>query len=123
MTKHFQSFIKGALLLMFLVGFTIPRANARVLGDHYIDAWGALGYSALFQSIENSKMIGGPGVQLGLTYEWRYKKKFLLTTGLEFAYYGNNNKYSDFDLQARSEERRAGKECTPWCSARWSPYL
>ena len=22
----------------------------------------------------------------------------------------------------RSEERRVGKECTPWCRSRWSPY-
>ena len=23
---------------------------------------------------------------------------------------------------ARSEERRVGKECTSWCRSRWSPY-
>ena len=22
----------------------------------------------------------------------------------------------------RSEERRVGKECTPWCTLRWTPY-
>ena len=26
------------------------------------------------------------------------------------------------DLDARSEERRVGKECTSWCRSRWSPY-
>ena len=26
------------------------------------------------------------------------------------------------DLGGRSEERRVGKECTSWWSARWSPY-
>src|SRR3546814_13416267 len=26
------------------------------------------------------------------------------------------------DTQARSEERRVGKECVSTCSARWSPY-
>ena len=25
-------------------------------------------------------------------------------------------------LQARSEERRVGKECLCWCRSRWSPY-
>ena len=25
-------------------------------------------------------------------------------------------------LEARSEERRVGKECTSWCRSRWSPY-
>ena len=24
--------------------------------------------------------------------------------------------------EARSEERRVGKECTSWCRSRWSPY-
>ena len=26
------------------------------------------------------------------------------------------------DSDARSEERRVGKECTSWCRSRWSPY-
>ena len=26
------------------------------------------------------------------------------------------------ECQARSEERRVGKECTSWCRSRWSPY-
>jgi hypothetical protein len=26
------------------------------------------------------------------------------------------------DLQARSEERRVGKECNTLCRSRWSPY-
>ena len=26
------------------------------------------------------------------------------------------------DLEARSEERRVGKECCPRCRSRWSPY-
>ena len=25
-------------------------------------------------------------------------------------------------IDARSEERRVGKECTSWCRSRWSPY-
>ena len=25
-------------------------------------------------------------------------------------------------MDARSEERRVGKECTSWCRSRWSPY-
>ena len=25
-------------------------------------------------------------------------------------------------VDARSEERRVGKECTSWCRSRWSPY-
>ena len=25
------------------------------------------------------------------------------------------------DAEARSEERRVGKECTSWCRSRWSP--
>src|SRR3546814_16459912 len=28
-----------------------------------------------------------------------------------------------FELQARSEERRAGKECVSTCRSRWSPYI
>ena len=28
----------------------------------------------------------------------------------------------NFANQARSEERRVGKECTSWCRSRWSPY-
>ena len=27
-----------------------------------------------------------------------------------------------YTLNARSEERRVGKECTSWCRSRWSPY-
>ena len=26
------------------------------------------------------------------------------------------------EINARSEERRVGKECTSWCRSRWSPY-
>ena len=26
------------------------------------------------------------------------------------------------DKDARSEERRVGKECCSWCRSRWSPY-
>src|SRR3546814_4376091 len=28
----------------------------------------------------------------------------------------------DVDLEARSEERRVGKECVSTCRSRWSPY-
>ena len=27
-----------------------------------------------------------------------------------------------WEMLARSEERRVGKECTSWCRSRWSPY-
>ena len=29
----------------------------------------------------------------------------------------------DFTVKVRSEERRVGKECTYWCSYRWTSYL
>ena len=28
----------------------------------------------------------------------------------------------NYEWNARSEERRVGKECTSWCRSRWSPY-
>jgi double-strand break repair protein MRE11 len=31
-------------------------------------------------------------------------------------------RFSLVDVQKRSEERRVGKECTPQCRSRWSPY-
>ena len=32
------------------------------------------------------------------------------------------SKYMDIDADARSEERRVGKECSEPCRSRWSPY-
>ena len=29
---------------------------------------------------------------------------------------------AECEREARSEERRVGKECTSWCRSRWSPY-
>src|SRR3546814_3360834 len=33
-----------------------------------------------------------------------------------------NQVYPDLKIEARSEERRVGKECVSTCRSRWSPY-
>ena len=38
------------------------------------------------------------------------------------AYPGEKSDGRQFIAQARSEERRVGKECWSWCRSRWSPY-
>ena len=113
MTKHYKFLTKTSLMILLSLLFVLPHAEARRKGDSYINTWGALGYSALFQPTEflvpgkypaeyfkSATLNGGAGLQLGVGYEWRYKKKFLLSTGVEFSYFGNNMKYNDFNLQA-----------------------
>src|SRR3546814_18734393 len=60
-------------------------------------------------------LIGGGSVTNSGTIEGLAGQ---FTDGISmFAYHGQ-----DTSDQARSEERRVGKECVSTCSSRWSPY-
>ena len=58
--------------------------------------------------VEDVQAALGNGRELGVHLRYVVEKEPLGTGG------GVRN--------ARSEERRVGKECTSWCRSRWSPY-
>lgn len=51
----------------------------------YIDVWGGVGYSSLYHGIDNSKVSGGIGGELGVGYELNINN-LLLIGGAEFQY-------------------------------------
>ena len=69
---------------------------------------------------ENIKKLVEYGIQTGLTPECEriYTTNLLLELFQEDSYEDVEIDSSSIELEARSEERRVGKECR----SRWSPY-
>lgn len=60
---------------------------------HNLSMWGGVGYSGLVNSYDNngtSRFIGGGGGELGVGYEWHYKK-FMLLVGPEFRIFSSQD--------------------------------
>lgn len=70
------------------------KKNKKTDNRQYITFWGGVGYSALAHSIEDSRLIGGFGAQLGIGYEFDMKN-LLLHTGLELQYIGSRTDLSN----------------------------
>jgi dihydroorotase-like cyclic amidohydrolase len=54
--------------------------------------------------------------------QMRREGQFILLEAGKIVTVGDAALPADEVIDGRSEERRVGKECTPHCRSRWSPY-
>ncbi len=70
------------LLFVLMLGWPVAGVAGRY-DVHLIDFWGGGGYSALLNSNDYSKLVGGGGGMIGFGYEYR-NRRFMFNLGPEF---------------------------------------
>lgn len=74
-----------SLLIIIFLSFSATSSGQP---RHFVDVWGGGGYSRLNHGIENTKVPGGMGMNVGVGYELNINR-FALQTGLEYHHFGS----------------------------------
>ncbi|MDR2684750.1 MAG: OmpA family protein [Prevotellaceae bacterium] len=85
--KFFNSKALFAAVLFLLISSGISAQKTR----HYLGGWLYGGYSAMFHSMENTKVLGGVGGGIGVGYQLKHNQ-FLFNTGIEFELFNSASK-------------------------------
>jgi len=89
------------LLIIFCFLPTLASSQNR----HFVDVWGGGGYSSLFHGIDNTKVPGGAGFNLGVGFEYQLNSLMFLG-GAEFLHFGSKTNLNNYvaDYQFRYDD-------------------
>lgn len=88
-----------------------PAKQVTEPSPHNIIAWGEVGYSALFSTLDQAKTKGGVGGGIGLGYELDYNR-WLFVAGVEFTYLTSTTTMPDYTTQEMFTYTPAGSQMT-----------
>lgn len=90
-----------------------PQSDKRTTepSPNNVIAWGEVGYSALFSTLDQAKTKGGVGGGIGLGYELDYNR-WLLVAGVEFTYLTSTTTLPNYTTQEMFTYTPAGSKMT-----------